>query len=335
MNKILITGSEGMLGKALMHSFKTDGIKAIGADIKSNKNPLDITSAGNTAGFIKNTHPDIIIHTAAYTDVDGCEKTPEKAYAINAEGTKNIAQSAKNMGCFLIYISTDYVFDGKKTGPYNEKDKPGPISVYGKSKLLGEEAIKDILDKYLIIRTSWLFGENGKNFVDTIIKQAESGKSLKVVDDQTGCPTYTQDLALAIKSLSLRGPRVKRGGRSNPKSIFNLMIANLSLGIHLGTPHRGTPSKVEGPPATLNITNSGSCSWYEFAKEILKLKGIKGIDITPVSSSEMPRPAQRPKMSVLDNSEYIKLFGKPLPSWQNALERYCNRHCEERSDEAI
>ena len=305
MIKVLITGSEGMLGRALMKSIKPDTAQIMGVDIKSSDCQLDITKADEAKGFIEKTCPDIIIHTAAYTDVDGCEKTPETAYLVNSEGTKNIAQAAKNTGAFLIYISTDYVFDGKKKTPYTEKDEPCPISVYGKSKLLGEKAIKDMLDNYLIIRTSWLFGKGGKNFVDTIIEQAGSEKILKVVDDQKGCPTYTEDLADAISRLSLRGAE----RRSNQKSISHLMIAS-PFGAR------------NDMPRIINITNTGSCSWFEFAREIIKLKGIKNIEVEPASSDYIKRPAKRPGMSVLDNSEYIKLTGKVLPGWQDALRRY-------------
>jgi dTDP-4-dehydrorhamnose reductase len=301
MINVLVTGSEGMLGKALIKSLRTSSIQAIGADIKSNENPLDITNLDDTSSVIKKIHPDIIIHTAAYTNVDGCEKTPEKAYAVNAEGTKNIAQAAKDIGSFLIYISTDYVFDGGKLAPYTEKDKPSPISVYGKSKLTGEEAMRDILDNYLIIRTSWLFGKGGKNFVDAIIEKAKSGQALKVVNDQTGCPTYTQDLAGAICKFLDSSP-----------------VPNLYANVNQQNLVRGQNDM----PAILNITNSGSCSWYEFAKEIIKLKGINNVKIIPIKSNEANMPAKRPKMSVLDNSEYVRLTNKALPAWQDALKHY-------------
>jgi len=292
MKKILVTGSEGMLGRALMEVLASNDIQLIGVDIRSKENQLDITKPKEVNNLIKNINPDIIIHAAAYTDVDGCENTPEKAYMVNVEGTKNIAQAAKNAGAFLIYLSTDYVFDGKKKTPYTEKDEPCPISVYGKSKLSGEKAIKDMLDNYLIIRTSWLFGKGGKNFVDTIIEKAEKSQALKVVDDQIGCPTYAVDLADAI---------------------LRLCHSEGAL---------ATEESKRVIPATLNIANSGSCSWYEFAKEIIQSKGIKNTELKPASSNEITRPAKRPKMSALDNSEYIKLIGKALPTWQDALKRY-------------
>ena len=292
MNKILVTGSEGMLGRALIRSLNGhNSVQAIGTDLLSKEHKLDIVDANQVSGFIKGIMPDIIIHAAAYTDVDGCEKHHERAYAVNAEGTKNIAQSARDTNAFLIHISTDYVFDGEKNTPYIESDTTNPIGVYGKSKLAGEEAIRDMLDNYLIIRTSWLFGRDGKNFVDSILKKAEAGECLKVVDDQHGCPTYTEDLSFAITNLLFKS--------------CNLQPATCHL-----------------QPAVLHITNSGTTTWYEFAKEILQQKGISNVEISPASSDEIARPAKRPKLSVLDNKEYIKITGQALPSWQDALSRY-------------
>ncbi len=297
MKKVLITGSEGMLGRALIRSLDgNDSVQAIGTDLLSEEHELDIVDANQVSDFIKGIMPDIIIHAAAYTDVDGCEQYPERAYAVNAEGTKNIAQAAKDVNAFLIHISTDYVFNGEKTSPYIETDATSPINIYGESKLSAERAIKDTMDNYLIIRTSWLFGKGGKNFVDSIIKKALSGQDLRVVNDQSGCPTYTEDLAEAIKRLSLRG---------SPSA---------SLRVNSATEAIISPY--------LNVTNSGSCTWYEFAKEILRIRNIENIKIEPIKSGEISLPAKRPVMSVLDNAEYANLTGKALPPWQDALHRY-------------
>jgi len=284
MKRILIIGSEGMLGSALLSSFKGPDIEVIGTDIRAEKNPLDITKPDSTIDFIKQVRPDVVIHVAAYTDVDGCELNLNDAYLINSEGTKNIANACKQIGAFLIYISTDFVFDGNKAMPYIEDDVPSPISIYGRSKLQGEQRVRQLLERYLIIRTSWLFGESGKNFVDTIIKKAESGEPLRVVDDQRGSPTYAKDLADAIVAILLTAHDVKL--------------------------------------TTLHITNSGSCTWYDFAKEIIRGKGMKGVNVEPVSSDQIKRPAKRPKMSILDNTRFIKASGGSLPSWQDALARY-------------
>jgi dTDP-4-dehydrorhamnose reductase len=316
--KILITGSEGMLGRALIKAFAGNDIKTVGADIRSAENRLDITIPDEVNHFVEHIRPDIIIHSAAVTDVDGCESHPEQAYFVNAEGTKNMAWAAKNTGSFFIYLSTDYVFDGKKKTPYTEQDKPNPLSVYAKSKLSGEKAVRDILENYFIIRTSWLFGQGGRNFVDSILKQAKPGNELEVVDDQIGSPTYAKDLAGAIYNLldsSALWPQ--NDNRCHSEGVPNLCH---SEGVRR---RRATEeSKKNDMPATLHLTNSGSCSWYEFAKEIIRLKGIDTFSITPISSDDIRRPAKRPNMSVLDNSKYIQLTGKALPSWQDALKRY-------------
>jgi len=284
MKRILIIGSEGMLGKALLSSFKGPDIEVIGTDIRAEKNPLDITKPDDTTDFIKQIRPDVVIHAAAYTDVDGCELNLNDAYLVNTEGTKNVANACKHAGAFLVYISTDFIFDGTKTMPYIEDDAPSPISIYGRSKLQGEERIRQLLEQYLIIRTSWLFGENGKNFVDTIINKAESGEPLRVVDDQRGSPTYANDLV---------------------DGIAGLLLKDFDLNIKI-----------------LHITNSGSCTWYDFTKEIIRAKGIKGVNLKPVASDAIKRPAKRPKMSILDNTRFIKASGGSLPSWQDALARY-------------
>jgi len=282
--KVLVTGSEGMLGKALMHSLAGHGISAEGVDIKSRANAVDIIDSNAIEQMITKIEPETVIHAAGYTDVDGCELDPDKAYLVNAEGTRNVAQCCEKIGVFLIYISTDFVFDGDKIRPYTEEDMPGPVNIYGKSKLKGEDSIKDVMDNYLIIRTSWLFGSGGKNFVDTIITKSEEGKRLDVVGDQIGSPTYTVDLAEAIVSLQ--------------SLVFSLQFK------------------------MLNITNSGSCSWYDFAKEILRVKGMEKAPLERISSEELSRPAKRPRMSVLDNSRFKELKGSLLPDWQDALKRY-------------
>jgi len=286
VKKILVTGSEGMLGSALMRALPKAGLLPEGADIRSKKNRADLTQPDETKEIISKIRPDIIIHTAAYTDVDGCEISPDKAYAVNGDGVRNVSEASKEIGSFVIYISTDFVFDGNKGKSYTEEDRTNPISVYGKSKLKGEDFIRATLDNYLIIRTSWLFGKNGKNFVDTIIQKTASERILKVVEDQKGTPTFVDDLA---------------------KAISNLISQNI-IGQGLGI---------------LNITNSGSCSWYEFAKEIINEKGLGSVvAIEPISSDMLDKKARRPKLSVLDNRSFAKIYGKKLPSWQDGLSRY-------------
>jgi dTDP-4-dehydrorhamnose reductase len=159
---------------------------------------FDIVDAERTAAVVHEILPSVIVHAAAFTNVDACEDEREKALRVNARGTENMARAARETGSFLVYISTDYVFDGSKASPYTEMDAPGPINYYGLTKFYGEEYVRDLAPKYLVVRTSWLFGPNGKNFVDTIIEKASTTGSLMVVDDQRGCPTYTHHLATGL-----------------------------------------------------------------------------------------------------------------------------------------
>ncbi|WP_273476809.1 dTDP-4-dehydrorhamnose reductase [Methanobrevibacter woesei] len=194
--KVLITGSNGMLGHDLIDVL--DGKHEL---IKTTSKSLDITDEDKVKEYIVNENPDIVINSAAYTDVDGCETNEEIAYKVNGEGVKNLALACKVVDCPLLHISTDYVFNGENNKPWMEDDEVGPISIYGKSKLQGEEAIESILDKFFIIRTSWLYGINGGNFPKTMLELAKTHDTLTVVTDEIGTPTYTLDLAQAIAEL--------------------------------------------------------------------------------------------------------------------------------------
>lgn len=249
---------------------------------------VDITDRRNARDVIANAKPDFVIHAAAWTDVDGCELDRDKAYRINSEGTKSVASACKAAGAILIYISTDFVFDGKKKAPYKENDKTGPLSVYGDSKLRGEDFIRKTPNGYFILRTSWLYGRCGNNFVDTIIEKAGAEKTLRVVDDQVGSPTYTKDLAKAIHKL-----------------------------LDKITPHASRLT----PYGVYHISNSGSVSWYDYTREILKLSGLKS-EVVPITSKELDRPAGRPAMSVLDNAKFIKFTGFRMRNWKTALKEY-------------
>ena len=194
--KVLITGSNGMLGHDLIDVL--DGKHEL---IKTTSKSLDITDEDKVKEYIVNENPDIVINSAAYTDVDGCETNEEIAYKVNGEGVKNLALACKVVDCPLLHISTDYVFNGENNKPWMEDDEVGPIRIYGKSKLQGEEAIESILDKFFIIRTSWLYGINGGNFPKTMLELAKTHDTLTVVTDEIGTPTYTLDLAQAIAEL--------------------------------------------------------------------------------------------------------------------------------------
>jgi len=249
----------------------------------------DIADRKKVIEIVGEIQPDIIIHAAAWTDVDGCELDKEKAYRVNFDGTKNVALACSKAGAILIYISTDFVFDGKKKIPYKEEDRPHPINIYGASKLKGEEAIKKILKNYFILRTSWLYGKHGKNFVDTILDKTKREKMLKIVDDQIGSPTYAKDLAKAIHVLLDKICKDK-GSRIKGQGIYH-------------------------------ISNSGSVSWYEYAKEILRLARYK-TKVVSILSKELTRPARRPAMSILNNSRFIKFTSYRMRHWKEALKEY-------------
>jgi dTDP-4-dehydrorhamnose reductase len=292
--RVLITGSSGMLGidsvSLLGHTYDI-----IGTDIVGRKNLLDkakdfikcdITDRNAVIDMIKKSKADIVLHTAAWTDVDGCELDAERAMKVNAEGTYNMVLGCKEINALMFYISSDFVFDGAKDEPYREDDELNPLNVYGMSKLKGEEAVRNGLDRYFIIRTSWLFGKNGKNFVDIILDQAERKKELRVVADQFGSPTFTKDLSAAIEKL------------------ISISLKNNNLG------------------GIFHFSNNGSCSWYRYAEEIIKIAGKESVMITPITSIELRRPATRPSMSILNTDKYSSICNEKPRDWQLALQDY-------------
>ena len=205
MRRILVIGAKGMLGRDLMGILHSTCSKdeIIGWDIEE----IDIQKEDESITKIEKLRPEIVIHIAAYTDVDGCELDKEKAFAVNAEGTKHVVLAASKCDAKIVYLSTDYVFDGEKREPYSESDPPHPLNVYGHSKLKGEQYVQEGVKDSLIIRTQWLYGPFGKNFVDSILRQATEKSALSIVNDQMGSPTYTLDLARAISELIQFGAR--------------------------------------------------------------------------------------------------------------------------------
>ncbi len=271
--RILIFGATGMLGKDLITSFSGDDVTGLGSK------DADLRDSPQVLSAILEARPDWIVLSAAYTDVDGCEKDPAKALAINRDGAIHVAQAAAQTGSRLIFLSSDYVFDGTKRTPYEIEDTRNPINVYGRSKAEAESQLLEIAPNCCIVRTSWLFGASGKCFPDTMLKLAKSQTELRVVDDQMGCPTYTADLARVIASLILKQ----------------------ASGI-------------------VHVTNNGSCSWFEFAQDILAASNTH-TKLTPVTTEEFPRPARRPAYSVLSGRRLAE-FGISLPEWRDALKRY-------------
>jgi dTDP-4-dehydrorhamnose reductase len=282
--KILITGAKGQLGKKI--------IDILGNEyqlVLTDSDNMDITDISIVKKFVKKEKPDYIIHAAAYTAVDKAEENTELCRKINSFGTKNIATVTKENNIKLIYISTDFVFDGKKNIPYTEEDKPNPISVYGLTKYEGEEFIRNICVEYYILRTSWLFGElpegrSGTNFVETMLKLAGEGKSLNVVNDQIGSPTYTGDLVLAILEIIKKSP---------------------AFGIY-------------------HFSGTGACSWYDFAKEIFRQTNTN-VDLKTIKSAEYPQKAKRPSYSYLDKTKIEKALGVKVRIWQEMLGEYLKK----------
>lgn len=274
--RILITGSDGMLGRELIARFLDEGYEVIATDL----NELDITNLSDCKRYVRESGAGIVVNSAAYTLVDKAEKEPKLAMAVNGAGPGNLAEAVIQTGALLVHYSTDYIFDGTKEAPYLETDEPSPLSSYGRSKQEGEKRILRADARHLIIRTEWLFGKHGNNFIKSITNAAATQPQLKVVNDQQGSPTYAVDLAEATVSL-LR-------------------------------------AKFEG---IVNFTNSGSTTWYDFAKSILKELAVEK-EVIPINSQELNRPAVRPANSTLDLSKYIGIIGKEPPGYEDALKRY-------------
>lgn len=270
--RIVLTGADGQLGTELVPA-----LAALGEVIGTTIGDLDVTNPA-CAGQIAALAPDWVVHAAGATDVDGCERDPGTAMAVNAEGTRRVAQGCRRAGAGLVYLSTDYVFDGRKGAPYTERDVPAPLNAYGRSKLEGERATRELAPRWLIVRTAWLYGTHGRNFVKAILEKVQAGEPLRVVDDQVGSPTYAADLAGAI----------------------GLVLSRGRTGVY-------------------HVTNSGSCSWFAFAREILRLIGADAASVLPIASEELGRPARRPAYSVLENGAWAAAGFPPLRPWQEAL----------------
>ena len=231
MRRLLVIGAKGMLGRDLVNtlrfSFRPDqDWEILGWDIDE----IDIQEENTTVTKIERIQPQIVINIAAYTDVDGCESNEEKAFAVNAEGMKHVALGALRCSAKVVYLSTDYVFDGEKKEPYEEEDPPHPLNVYGRSKLKGEQYVQELMEDSLIIRSQWLYGRHGKNFVSSILREAREKRVVSIVDDQTGLPTYTVDLATAISALIQRRARgIFHVANSDPCTWFTFGQAILKL----------------------------------------------------------------------------------------------------------
>jgi dTDP-4-dehydrorhamnose reductase len=273
---VLVTGFNGQLGYDVVKELTAKGHEAVGVG----RSELDITDESAVSSYVQNLSPEAIIHCAAYTNVDAAETDQEGAYKVNALGTKYLADAAKFVGAKMVYVSTDYVFDGAGTEPYEVDHPTKPLGVYGETKLAGEKLLQETLEKYFIVRTAWVYGVNGNNFVKTMLKLGQDRKELGVVYDQVGSPTYTVDLAKLLVEL----------------------IDSEKYGVY-------------------HASNEGVCSWHEFAVEIFKQAGME-IQVNPLTSDQFPRPAARPKYSVLSKKKIEEEGFTPLRDWKEALREY-------------
>jgi len=280
--KILITGANGQLGSEFRQlANEWPDSEFVFTDIEE----LDVTRIGLLHGFVANKQFDFLINCSAYTAVDKAEDESEIAYMLNVQACENLALVCKKNNIVLVHFSTDFIFDGKKTGAYIETDPPAPLSAYGKTKLLGEDMLRKNCNNSLIIRTSWLFSAFGNNFVKTIIKKASENNQLQVVFDQIGTPTYAADLAYAVLNI-----------------IHQYKISGNKL---------------------YHFSNEGAISWYDFAMAILELSDTK-CDISPVLSVDYPVKAVRPANSLFDKSKIINDFQLTIPYWRHSLEKCIN-----------
>ena len=296
--KVLVTGVGGQLGHDVMNELASRGYEGIGSDIKETYSgiqdgtavttmpyvPMDITDAASVEKVLTDAKPDVVVHCAAWTAVDLAEDEDKKdiVKAVNATGTKNIADVCKKLDCKMVYISTDYVFDGQGTRPW-EPDDPvvEPLNVYGHSKYEGEVAVEKYAPHYYIVRIAWVFGLNGKNFIKTMLNLGKTHDTLTVVDDQIGTPTYTYDLARLLVD----------------------MLEKEEYGKYHAT------------------NEGGYISWCDFAKEIFRQAGMD-VNVIPVSSAEYPAKAKRPSNSRMEKKKLEEHGFTRLPDWKDALGRY-------------
>jgi dTDP-4-dehydrorhamnose reductase len=268
--KVLLTGSNGQLGRELASILPERGHEVVALDRQS----LDVADPEAVERAVEEYSPEVVINAAAYTNVDACEKETDLAYSVNALGPRNLAQACEQKGCELLHVSTNYVFDGEGERPYEPFDPPNPVSAYGRTKLAGEEYVMRLTNRWYVVRSAAVYGQ-GHNFVRTMLRVAGERDSLKVKDDEFIAPTYARDLAEGIVSIIESG--------------------------HYGLYH---------------LTNAGSCSWYEFTREIFRLAGVE-TEVVPIPGSDYPLPAARPANGILSS------LGSPgLRHWSEALVDY-------------
>ncbi|HET7102988.1 MAG TPA: dTDP-4-dehydrorhamnose reductase [Terracidiphilus sp.] len=294
--RVIILGAGGQLGRALQQSFSnTPGL------IVADRTVVDLASPEQTRSAIRDLAPDVILNAAAYTAVDKAESEPELARAVNAVSPGILAREAARIGAFLVHYSTDYVFDGAQQTPWTESDTPHPLNVYGATKLAGEQAIRQAGGRFLIFRTSWVYGPEGNNFLKTMLRLGRERDHLSVVNDQIGAPTTTIELARATHTI-----------------VHGVLTGDFGL--------------AEDWTGLYHMTCSGFTSWFGFAQQIFHragtLLGAKVPTLTPVSTSNFPTPARRPLNSVLSNQKLADRFGVRLAPWEQALDEVLGRLAE-------
>lgn len=285
MKKILLTGKNGQVGWELQRS-----LASLGQVIALDSTALDLADTEAIRRVVREIRPDMIVNPAAYTAVDQAEKEPERALAINGIAPGILAEEAQKLNALLVHFSTDYVFDGHKNGAYQEEDATNPLGVYGQTKLAGEHAIRAVAEKHLILRTSWVYGARGKNFLLTMMRLAKERSELRIVNDQIGAPTWCRSLA----------------------EVTAQMLAQISI-------LQAVDSK--DLFGTYHLTSAGAVSWHGFTSEILRLAAIQPEpNLVPIPSSAYPTPAARPLNSVLSNDKLQRNFGLSLGAWQSNLQ---------------
>jgi dTDP-4-dehydrorhamnose reductase len=325
---ILLAGAGGQLGRDLQPALR-------GAQLHPyDHRQLDIADVADVDAAVDRVHPDWIINAAAFNDVDGAESAPDQAFAVNAAGAGNLAAAATRVGASILHISTDYVFDGSKGAPYTEDDRPNPLSVYARTKYEGEQRVLASGARSVVIRTAWLYGWQGKNFVKAILAAAEKGGPLRVVADQVGSPTATRDLAEAIAGLVLgphpdpppqAGEGKARGPHPDPAPQAG---EGKARGPHPDPAHAGNPATLTtlAPPQAqeagltglFHVVNAGACSRFEFARAIVGGR----VEVLPITTAEAHRVAPRPKYSALTTVRWPATGLPALSRWEVALERF-------------
>lgn len=287
--RILVTGKNGQVGWELQRTLAN-----LGQVIAVDRQALDLSSPDSIRAVIREIEPDLIVNPAAYTAVDKAESEPELAMAVNGIAPGVMAEEAKKLGAAMVHYSTDYVFDGSKNSPYTEEDKPSPMNVYGRTKLAGEQAVQAAGIPHLILRTSWVYGARGKNFLLTILRLAKERDELKIVSDQIGAPTWSRMIAEASAQIVAQG-------------LMDDSLLSRCAGVY-------------------NLAAGGETSWFGFTRAILEHQArqssepaVRQTRVLPIPTSEYPLPAPRPLYSLLSNDKLFDTFGVKLPSWDDSL----------------